>query len=110
MAKIIEADEPFVKKMCRRDEALEHFATQGEQFKVEIIEDLEKIGVTEVSSYANGDFVDLCRGPHVERTGADRRLQAAVDRRRVLARRRDEPAAPAHLRHRVPTRRTSTST
>ena len=50
-------------------EAIEHFAKQGERFKVEIIQDLEKIGVTEVSSFENGEFLDLCRGPHVERTG-----------------------------------------
>jgi threonyl-tRNA synthetase len=69
MAKVIAADEPFVKKMWSSDEAIGHFAAQGERFKVEIIEDLKKIGVTEVSSYENGDFFDLCRGPHVQRTG-----------------------------------------
>ena len=69
MAKVIAADEPFVKKMWSTREAIEHFGKQGERFKVEIIRDLEKIGVTEVSSYENGDFFDLCRGPHVKRTG-----------------------------------------
>jgi len=68
MAKIIAADEPFVKKMWTSDEAIEHFRSQGELFKVEIIEDLKKIGVNEVSSFENGDFLDLCRGPHVKST------------------------------------------
>jgi threonyl-tRNA synthetase len=69
MAKIIKADEPFVKKMWSTAEAIEHFGKQGERFKVEIIQDLEKVGVTEVSSFENGEFFDLCRGPHVKRTG-----------------------------------------
>ena len=68
MGKIIAADEPFVKKMWTSDDAIEHFRSQGERFKVEIIEDLKKIGVNEVSSYENGDFLDLCRGPHVKST------------------------------------------
>ncbi len=68
MAKIIKADEPFVKKMWPVDEAIGYFRKTGERFKVEIIEDLKKIGVTEVSSYQNGDFLDLCRGPHVRTT------------------------------------------
>ena len=46
-------------------------------------------------------FTDLCRGPHVGSTGADRRVQAAERGRRLLARRREEPAAPAPLRHRL---------
>jgi threonyl-tRNA synthetase len=69
MAKIIKADEPFVKKMWSTQEAIGHFQKEGERFKVEIIQDLEKIGVKEVSSYENGEFFDLCRGPHVKRTG-----------------------------------------
>jgi len=69
MAKIIAADEPFVKKVWSTGEAIQHFAAQGERFKVEIIQDLEKLGVKEVSSFENGEFFDLCRGPHVKRTG-----------------------------------------
>ena len=68
MAKIIAADEPFVKRMWTADDAIAHFAKEGERFKVEIIEDLKKIGVHEVSCYENGDFLDLCRGPHVKST------------------------------------------
>ncbi len=68
MELIIKANEPFVKKMWSTKDAIAHFAAQGEKFKVEIIQDLEKVGVTEVSSYENGDFLDLCRGPHVKST------------------------------------------
>ena len=68
MAKIIAADEPFTKRMWTADDAIAHFASQGEKFKVEIIQDLKKVGVTEVSSFENGEFLDLCRGPHVKST------------------------------------------
>ena len=55
-----------------------------------------------VSLYRQGDFIDLCRGPHVPSTGQLDALQAPVVGRRLLARRREQPDAPAHLRHRVP--------
>ena len=56
-----------------------------------------------VSVYRNGDpsFIDLCRGPHVPDTEPPRPLQADAGRRRLLARRREEPDAAAHLRHGV---------
>ena len=49
--------------------------------------------------YEHGPFIDLCKGPHVASTGQDRAVQAARDRRRLLARRREAADAPAHLRH-----------
>ena len=55
-----------------------------------------------VSAYRNADaFIDLCRGPHVPSTGRLGPLQAHAGGRRLLARRREAPAAPAHLRHRL---------
>ena len=51
--------------------------------------------------YRNDGWTDLCLGPHVPSHGQARRVQADEGRRRVLARRREEPAAHAHLRHRV---------
>ena len=54
-----------------------------------------------VGLYRQGEFVDLCRGPHVPRTGAHQGLQAHRHRRRLLARRRAQRDAAAHLRHRV---------
>ncbi len=53
------------------------------------------------SLYRQGEFVDLCRGPHVPSTGVHPRLQAHRHRRRLLARRRAQRDAAAHLRHRV---------
>lgn len=50
-----------------REQALEHFADQGEHYKVELIRDLPPEAV--LSLYRQGDFEDLCRGPHVRATG-----------------------------------------
>src|SRR5258708_31754551 len=50
--------------------AREHFANLGEKYKVELIDDLVKNeGVDNVGIYQQGDFLDLCRGPHVASTG-----------------------------------------
>ncbi|HJZ86783.1 MAG TPA: threonine--tRNA ligase [Polyangia bacterium] len=67
MGKIVAADLPFVREEISRDEALAMFRARGETYKVEII-----LGIPAsetISLYRHGDFVDLCRGPHVERTG-----------------------------------------
>ncbi|MBO4440834.1 threonine--tRNA ligase, partial [bacterium] len=66
MAEIIKAKHPFVRKVVSKEEAVKLFTEKGENFKVEIIEDL---GEPVVSLYYDGDFVDLCRGPHVPNTG-----------------------------------------
>ena len=67
MAKIIAADEPFIRREVPRDEALVECRARGEDFKVEIIQDLPADEVT--SFYDTGsDWTDLCRGPHVPST------------------------------------------
>lgn len=68
MAKIVAADYPIVRKMMARDEAEKFFADRGEPYKVEIIRDMPE-DVKEVSIYTQGDYVELCRGPHLPRTG-----------------------------------------
>jgi threonyl-tRNA synthetase len=66
----IEADESFGRRDVPVAEALELFRGQGQDFKVELIEDLvENEGVETVSLYRNGPFEDLCRGPHAPSTG-----------------------------------------
>jgi threonyl-tRNA synthetase len=66
----IEADEAFERRDVPVAEAVEIFAGQGEDYKVELIRDLiEKEGVEIVSLYRNGPFEDLCRGPHGPSTG-----------------------------------------
>ena len=66
MADIVKADLPFERRELSRAEAIAFFRERGERFKVEII---EGITADRVSLYSQGDFVDLCRGPHVSRTG-----------------------------------------
>ncbi|MDR0953279.1 MAG: threonine--tRNA ligase [Elusimicrobiota bacterium] len=66
MKEIIKAKEPFVCKTFSKNDAKKLFMERGEVFKFELIEDLPG---DEVSVYYSGDFVDLCRGPHIEHTG-----------------------------------------
>ena len=67
MNRIIKSDYSFVRKEVSRDEAIAFFKEQGEEYKVELIEDLPADAV--ISMYEQGDFVDLCAGPHVASTG-----------------------------------------
>ncbi|MDD3894656.1 MAG: threonine--tRNA ligase [Syntrophomonadaceae bacterium] len=67
MEKIIKADYPIVKKVLSREAAVEFFAEHNEDYKVELIKDLPEDAV--ISVYEQGDFFDLCAGPHVPSTG-----------------------------------------
>jgi threonyl-tRNA synthetase len=70
MAVHVKADEPFERRELPAPEAIEHFRAQGQDYKVELIEDLIRDEGTEtVSLYRNGPFEDLCRGPHGPSTG-----------------------------------------
>ncbi len=66
MSEIIQQNNPFVRKIISRQEAIKLFQGMGEKYKVEL---LEEIGDDEVSLYEEGGFIDLCRGPHVASTG-----------------------------------------
>jgi len=57
---------PIERKIVKKEEALEMFRKQGETYKVELIEGIED---EEMSIYTQGDFTDLCRGPHLPSTG-----------------------------------------
>ena len=67
MKKIIQANYPLERFELPRDEAIKFMADKHEDYKVELIEDLPEDEV--ISFYRQGDFVDLCAGPHMERTG-----------------------------------------
>jgi threonyl-tRNA synthetase len=70
MRRHIAADEGFERRDVPVAEAIEFFRAQGQDFKVELIEDLVRDeGVETVSLYRNGEFEDLCRGPHGPSTG-----------------------------------------
>ncbi len=66
MREIISRDEAIIRKVVSRDEAISIFKSRNENYKVEIIEDLPEDA--EISLYYQGDYVDLCRGPHVPST------------------------------------------
>lgn len=69
MKEHVAADEAFVREDVSVAEALERFRAEGQDYKVELIEDLVKNeGVDTVSLYTNGPFTDLCRGPHAPST------------------------------------------
>lgn len=67
MARIVQEDIPFERHVLDRDAALDFFRKRGEVYKVELIEDLPPD--EEISLYRQGEFTDLCRGPHLPSTG-----------------------------------------
>jgi len=67
MQELAERDYPVRRFELPRDEAIKRFAEMGEDYKVRIIQDIP--GDEPLSFYEQGDFVDLCRGPHVPSTG-----------------------------------------
>ena len=67
MMEIIKQDMPFQREEVNRDEAIQLFKEKGEIYKVELINDLPEDA--KISLYRQGDFVDLCAGPHVPDTG-----------------------------------------
>jgi threonyl-tRNA synthetase len=70
MREHIAADEPFERRDLPVEDAIEHFRAAGQDYKVELIEDLVRDEEAEaVSLYRNGPFEDLCRGPHGPSTG-----------------------------------------
>ena len=95
MRDLAKADYPIVREERSRAEAVAFYLERDERFKVEILEALRE--VTRVSFYRQGEFVDLCRGPHVPST-ATSSVQAPLVLGRLLAGRRAPPDAPADLR------------
>lgn len=68
MAKIVSENLPFSRQDLSTSDAKKFFLKLNENYKVELIDDLEKNGITQVSLYTQGDFTDLCRGPHLPST------------------------------------------
>ena len=66
MHEIIDADTPFTREIWDRDRAIKHFSDIGEAYKTEIIKDLPEL--EEVTIYKQGNWIDLCRGPHLPST------------------------------------------
>lgn len=68
MKKLLAQDIRFVSSVKSIDEAKKYYQTQKNDYKLELINGLVKEGETKVSFYQSGDFIDLCKGPHVEST------------------------------------------
>ncbi len=67
MAELVKTDHAIERSTMSREEAIEFFSGMGEAYKAELIGDIP--GGEDISLYRQGDFIDLCRGPHVPRTG-----------------------------------------
>ena len=67
MSRIVKENLPIEKVLMERQEALDFFAAKHENYKVELINDLPEDAV--ISAYKQGDFTDLCAGPHLASTG-----------------------------------------
>lgn len=68
MKQILKQNQEIKKEVWSREKALEFFESKGEIFKVEVLKDIISEG-EEVSVYSQGDWLDLCRGPHLQRVG-----------------------------------------
>lgn len=65
MAKIVDEDHPIIRKEWSKKEAIDYFKERNEDLKLELLAELED----GISTYSQGDFTDLCRGPHLPSTG-----------------------------------------
>ena len=68
MGKIVDRNEEIIREVWNRKEAVQFFKEMGEAFKAEIIEDIP--GEEDITFYRQGNFMDLCRGPHLPSTGS----------------------------------------
>lgn len=69
MGEIVKRDLPIVREDWDADQAISTFVKMGENYKQEIIDDLKTRGEKTVGIYKQGEWFDLCRGPHVQKTG-----------------------------------------
>ena len=67
MRDIVARDEPITREVWKRDDAVDFFRNQGEEYKAEIIADIP--ADEPITLYRQGEFIDLCRGPHLPSTG-----------------------------------------
>ncbi|CUS95984.1 threonyl-tRNA synthetase [Candidatus Kryptobacter tengchongensis] len=67
MRELAQRDEPYIRRVVTKEEALEFFKKKGDPYKVEIIEQIDDNDT--ITFYSEGSFTDLCRGPHLPSTG-----------------------------------------
>ena len=100
MKKIIQANYPLERFELPREEAIKFMADKGEDYKVELINDLPEDAV--ISFYQQGDFVDLCAGPHMGKHGTDKGVKASEHSGSILERRLRQENAPESIRNMLP--------
>lgn len=66
MGELAKANNPFVRKEIAKGEAVQYFTEKGDEYKLDLLQNLEDGGIT---FYTQGAFTDLCRGPHIPSTG-----------------------------------------
>lgn len=66
MREIVQRGAPFVRSVVEREEAISFFQAKGEKYKAELIQDLP--GTETITLYSQGEWIDLCRGPHMRST------------------------------------------
>jgi threonyl-tRNA synthetase len=66
MREIVARGAPFMRRVVEREEAISFFQAKGEKYKAELIQDLP--GTETITLYTQGDWIDLCRGPHMRST------------------------------------------
>ncbi len=100
MREIIAEDKPFTKELWSRKKAKDWFKARGEAFKVELVDAIPK--GEDLKIYKQGEWLDLCRGPHMNSTG---KVGKAFKLQKLAGAywRGDHrnPDASAHLRHRL---------
>ncbi|MBI3595333.1 MAG: threonine--tRNA ligase [Nitrospirae bacterium] len=67
MKELARKDNPYIREEISKDQALNRFKKEGENYKIDIIKDLDP--AAPITLYHQGDFIDLCRGPHLPSTG-----------------------------------------
>lgn len=67
MRELAQRDEPYIRRVVTKEEALEFFKKKGDPYKIEIIEQIDDNDT--ITFYSEGSFTDLCRGPHLPSTG-----------------------------------------
>src|SRR2546423_1751484 len=106
MREHVKADEPFEREDVSAGDALERFVREGQDYKVELIEDLVRDeGVDTVSLYTNGPFTDLCRGPHAPSTGHVGAFKLQSVAGAYWRGQGEQPHAPPLLRPPLPTKK-----
>ncbi len=73
MKELSAQDQPYIRTELSKAEAVEIFRSQGEDYKLEILEAIPDTDI--ISTYKQGDFLDLCRGPHIGSTGKIRAIK-----------------------------------